>query len=145
MSESHRNPFLRLVVNEDKARARAAVANWLLRTAPDPAPDDPEILAGLDGFPGGLERKDLREVIEDLVSHGELEKVQIGARQYLTRRTRPTIERDDDRELFRLEIALDLDREKQLLFKIAIVLELIVIALILRQWVLDTRFFLFPF
>ncbi len=144
MSTSDETPFLKLVVDEDKARGKVSLERWLLKSAPDPTPDDPEILSTLESFPGGLNRKDLRELIEDLVSRGDLEKIQIGSRQYLTRRQRPTIERDDDRELFRLEIALDLDSEKQLLYKVLIVLELIVISLILRQWVLDTRFFLFP-
>lgn len=142
MTGPDNSKFLRLVVDQEKARAKKETTDWFMKAAPDPCPDDFELISQLDGYPAGLNRKDTRELIEDLVSEGLLEKIQIGARQYLTRQKRPLIQRDDDRELFRLDIALDLEREKHLLFKILVVLEFIVITLILRQWALDPEFML---
>jgi hypothetical protein len=137
----HKN-FLRLVVDEDTAAAKKLTKAWFLDSAPDPCPDDCSLIPGLEDYPGSLGRRDLRELIEDLASDGQLEKIQIGSRQYLTRQKRPAIHRDDDREHFRLEIELDLEREKHLLFKLLIVVEVIVIGLILRQWALDPQFVL---
>ena len=142
MSGSRKNRFLKLVVDEKSAEAKRLTAHWFSDEAPDPCPDDCSLITQLDGYPGQLNSRELRELIENLVSEGRLEKIQIGARQYLTRHTQPVIARDDDRELFRLEIALDLEREKQLLFKLLIVIEAIVIALIVRQWALDPGFVL---
>lgn len=142
MSGSRQNRFLKLVVDEKTAEAKRQTADWFGSEAPDPVPDDCALIAQLDDYPGLLNSRDLRELIENLVSEGRLDKIQIGARQYLTRQSQPVIARDDDRELFRLEIALDLEREKQLLFKLVIVIELIVIALIVRQWALDPGFLL---
>lgn len=142
MADTDNSKFLRLVVDEEKAQAKLKTTDWFAETAPDPCPDDLELISRLEDYPATLSRKDLRELIEYLVSQGRLEKIQIGARQYLTRQKRPVIQRDDDRELFRLDIALDLEREKHLLYKIVIVIEFVVIALILRQWVLDPEFML---
>lgn len=142
MSERKSNRFLRLVVDEKTAASKSRAMEWFLESAPDPCPDDCDLIAGLEDFPGGLKRKHLRELIENLVADGRLEKIQIGARMYLTRRKLSEIYRDDDRERFRLEIALDLEREKHLMYKIVIVIESIIIALILRQWALDPDFVL---
>lgn len=142
MAGPENNRFLRLVVDEQKARAIRRTSAWFLEHAPDPCPDDIALITQLEDYPAALGRKDLRELIENLVASGRLEKIQIGARQYLTRQKRPQIQRDDDRELFRLEIAVDLEREKQLLYKILIVIEAVVIGLILRQWALDPAFVL---
>ncbi|MBT8049321.1 MAG: hypothetical protein HKN57_01715 [Xanthomonadales bacterium] len=142
MAGPDNSKFLRLVVDEEKEQAKKITTAWLMESAPDPFPDDFELLSRLEGYPGELGRKDLRELIEHLVAGDRLEKIQIGARQYLTRQKQPLIQRDDDRELFRLDIALDLEREKHLLYKIVIIIECIVIALIFRQWVLDPDFML---
>jgi len=92
--------------------------------------------------PGGLPAKGVRELVEDLVSNGSFDRIQIGSQQHLTRRVRPVVGMDHDKERFQLEISIDLEHEKQLLYRIVIVLELIVIGLILRQWILDPGFVL---
>lgn len=140
MANQGKTQFLRIVVDETDARARRDLAQWLLEQAPDPLPDNPAVILAIEDCPRGLSAKSLRKLIEDLVSEGRFDRIQIGSNQHLTRRTRPFISRDDDRERFQLEIALDLESEKHLLYRVMIVIELIVIGLFIRQWALDPDF-----
>ncbi len=134
--------FLKIVVDEDQLQARHDLAEWMLTAAPDPCPDNAQLILALSDCPGGIPAKGVRELIEDLVSDGSFDRIQIGSQQHLTRRSRPVLGIDPDKERFQLEIAIDLENEKQLLYRIVIVLEIIVIGLILRQWALDPGFFL---
>ncbi|MBX2867593.1 MAG: hypothetical protein KTR18_02905 [Acidiferrobacterales bacterium] len=140
MVEKPNTQFLKIVVDEDQRQARHDLANWLLADAPDPCPDNAGLILSLTGCPDGLSEKGVRELIEDLVSDGSFDRIQIGSQQHLTRRVRPVVSADQDKERFQLEIAIDLENEKQLLYRIVIVLELVVIGLILRQWILDPGF-----
>jgi len=142
MAERSKTRFLKIVVDEDQLEARHELAEWLLNHAPDPCPDNAELILTMSDCPGGLPAKGVRELVEDLVSNGSFDRIQIGAQQHLTRRVRPVVVIDHDKERFQLEISIDLEHEKQLLYRIVIVLELIVIGLILRQWILDPGFVL---
>jgi hypothetical protein len=145
MNKSSDSQFLKLVVNEKQKQENRKMSEWLLQSAPDPIPDDAKIILAIEGCPSGLTSKMLRELIEHAVSDGKFERILIGSRQHLTKQVRPIIVRDDDRECFRLEIALDLESEKQLLFKLVIIIELIVIGLFIRQMALDPNFISFFF
>lgn len=140
MAQQNNTRFLKIVVDESKAQARRDLARWLIEGAPDPVPDNPRLVLALENCPGGLSAKDVRELIEDLVSEGRFDRIQIGSQQHLTRRARPVIGTHDDKERFRLEVAIDLENEKQLLYRIVIILELVTIGLFLRQWALDPAF-----
>jgi len=142
MVERTKTHFLKIVVDEDQLQARHELAEWLLNHAPDPCPDNAELILTLSDCPRDIPAKRVRELIEDLVSDGSFDRIQIGSQQHLTRRVRPALSIDHGKERFQLEIAIDLENEKQLLYRITIVLELIVIGLILRQWILDPGFFL---
>lgn len=134
-----KSSFLKLVIDEPKERAYQEMIWWLNNKAPDPIPDEPIIILGLDGCPGGLARQTLRELLEHLVATDQYKRIKVGSRQYLKRQTKLAINCGNGDALFKLEIAIDLESEKQLLYKTVIVLELIVIALILRQVVLDPQ------
>ncbi len=142
MVERTNSRFLKIVADEGLLQARHELAEWLLNHAPDPCPDNAELILMLPDCPGDIPAKGVRELIEDLVSDGSFDRIQIGSQRHLTRRVRPVLGTDHDKERFQLEIAIDLENEKQLLYRIVIVLELIVIGLILRQWILDPGFFL---
>jgi len=144
MIEKTNTRFLKIVVDDSERLARHTLAEWFTNAAPDPCPDNAELILALEDCPKGLSAKAVRELIEDLVSDGSFTRIQIGSQRHLTRRAKPSLGFDHDRERFQLEISIDLEKEKQLLYRIVIVLEAITIGLLVRQWALDPEFvFLF--
>ena len=129
---------LRLVASDERHAARRAAAEWLSNTAPDPIPESPTLLARLVDSPSEVRADDFEAAITDLVDRRELFRVQIGAVTHLTREAgrSPTATFDEQRH--RLDVRIDLEKERQLLFRLALVLEGIALFLLLRQFMLDT-------
>ncbi len=126
---------LHLVRPPASAARRARARAWLLETAPDPLPDEARLILALDGAPD-VEPWQLEDVVDSLVNEGALDRVQIGRRGHLTRVGNAADDDVSELERFQLQVLLDIEMEKILLFRVAIVFELIVLALLLRSWLL---------
>ena len=140
MKKNSHSQFLSLVVDDDKLQQRKTYIDWLLHEAPSPLPDNCQVIKSLDTCPTGFSDRELRELIEELVSSRQIDRVHIGTTQHLIRNSLPVLDQDEEKILFQLEIAKDLEAEKQLLYSIIIILELVVIGLFLRQGLLDSNF-----
>ena len=132
---SSKRPHLRLVQPPEQQRLERELESWLVSSAPDPLPDDEHLISKLEGAPP-LALWQIRESIEGLVETGRLYRVQIGNRRHLTR-TGESWDPRREEEVFRLEVELDVEAEKQLLLKTALVLELIFLALLCREMALS--------
>ena len=130
-------PKLRLVPVKADAESLQKVEQWLLRSAPNPAPDDERLLQGLMvGI--HVDTATIREAVDGLVRRGLLDQVQIGKHVHLIRAKRPArvLEEEDPEKVFRVQVQIDLEAEKGLLYRLMIVVEVVFLGLLVREWLL---------
>ncbi|MEM6704058.1 MAG: hypothetical protein AAF690_15175 [Acidobacteriota bacterium] len=132
---------LRLVANGPALERQKVAESWLLERAPDPLPDHAGLLVKIEGAPPGISPRDLEDAIEALVASQKLARLQIGGVRHITRQSAAQLVSEDEARN-RLEVRLDIEAERQLLYRLGLVLESIALGLIVRHAVLES---LFPF